>query len=61
MEKGGVNTPGRGNNICKDIKMGGNINSTVTLGVWQEVNLERGEEPEEGSCGPYSGVTLDVL
>ena len=56
-----MNSPGRGNNICKDIKMGGNINSTVTSGVWQEINLERGEEPEEGSCGPYSGVTLDVL
>ena len=34
VEKGGANTPSRGNNVCKDVKLGENVDSTVTLGVW---------------------------
>lgn len=51
-----MSTPGRGNNIHKDIKMGENINSTIRLGVWQEISPERGDGPEGRPCGPYSGV-----
>lgn len=36
VEKGGADTPSRGNNIRKDVKLGENIDSTVMLGVWQE-------------------------
>lgn len=42
MERGELGIPGRGENIYRDIKMGENINSTISLGVWQEISQERG-------------------
>lgn len=48
-------TLGKENNIRKDMKMSENINSTIRLGIWQEI-LEREAGTRGRTLWAFSGV-----